>query len=62
MPFVFVYWFKGRTEEQKARIAEAITGSFAKAAGVPRDEVFVVFVDLERSDIARAGRLYSAST
>jgi phenylpyruvate tautomerase PptA (4-oxalocrotonate tautomerase family) len=31
MPFVTIHWFKGRTAEQKAKIAEAVTKAFEEA-------------------------------
>jgi len=59
MPFVTIHWFKGRTAEQKAKIAEAVTRAFEEAAGIPPDQVFIVFIDLGREDVAKAGRLAS---
>lgn len=55
MPFVLVYWFKGRTADQKKMLAEAMTKSFVRIAGVRRKDVFVAFVDLEREDVLQAG-------
>jgi 4-oxalocrotonate tautomerase len=59
MPFVTIHWFKGRTAEQKAKIAEAVTKAFVEAAGIPQDQVFIIFIDLERENVAKAGRLAS---
>lgn len=45
--------------EQKAKLAEAVTKAFEEVVGVPASEVFIVFIDLEREDVAKAGKLMS---
>ena len=59
MPVVHVYMWKGRTSEQKSKIAEGITKVFADAAGVPAEAMHVVFHDVDKSDWAIAGKLCS---
>jgi 4-oxalocrotonate tautomerase len=51
--------WKGRTSEQKSKIAEGITQVFADAAGVPAEAMHVVFHDVDKSDWAIAGKLCS---
>ncbi len=55
MPMITVEWLEGRTPEQKAVLAEAITRAFVDAARVPKDQVWIVFRDVKRSDWAMAG-------
>lgn len=59
MPMITVEWLEGRTAEQKARLAAAVTQAFAEIASVSTDQVWVVFRDVKRSDWAMAGRLLS---
>lgn len=58
MPFVTVSLFAGRTREQKENVAKAITEAFVQHAGSKKDEVQIVFQDVERGDWARGGVLY----
>ncbi len=59
MPMITVDWLEGRAPQQKAQLAEAITAAFVDVAKVPRDQVWIVFRDVKRSDWAMAGRLLS---
>ncbi|MBI3322027.1 MAG: tautomerase family protein [Candidatus Omnitrophica bacterium] len=62
MPIVSVEWIEGRTPQQKARLAEAITNAFVDVAKVSKDQVWIVFRDVKRSDWAMAGRLLAENT
>ena len=57
MPVVTVEWLEGRTTQQKARLAAAATQAFGEIANVPKDQVWMVFRDVKRSDWAMGGRL-----
>ena len=57
MPLVQITLLKGRTTEQKRKIAERITDVMAEEAKTPRDGVVVTFVDVERDSYARGGVL-----
>ena len=57
MPVVTVDWLEGRTVQQKARVADAVTRAFVDIAKVSKDQVWIVFRDVKRSDWAMAGRL-----
>ena len=59
MPVLSVDWLEGRTPQQKARLAEALTNAFVKIVHVPKDQVWIVFRDVKRSDWAMNGRLLS---
>ena len=56
MPMITVEWLEGRTAEQKARLAAAMTQAFTEIANVSNDQVWIVFRDVKRSDWAMAGR------
>jgi 4-oxalocrotonate tautomerase len=57
MPMITVEWLEGRTAQQKARLTEAITRAVTDIAGVPREQVWIVFRDVKRSDWAMDGAL-----
>ena len=57
MPIVTVEWLEGRTRQQKAQLADAVTQAFAEIAKVSKDQVWVVFRDVKRSDWAMNGKL-----
>ena len=57
MPVIKIEWLAGRTPQQKAKLADAITQAFMEAAQVPKEQVWIVFEDVKRSDWAMGGRL-----
>jgi 4-oxalocrotonate tautomerase len=57
MPVVSVDWLEGRTPQQKAQLAAAITQAFVDIAKVSTDQVWIVFRDVKRSDWAMSGKL-----
>jgi len=57
MPIVRIDLFKGRTREQKAKVAQQITDVIQRELGVPPDQTLVVFNDVEKADWAVAGKL-----
>lgn len=59
MPVVTIQLISGRTKEQKAKIAQAITDSIVDIANVKPEGVQVIFSDVEREDWASAGALMS---
>ena len=59
MPVVKVEWLEGRTPQQKAQLTEAITNAFVAIAQVPKEQVWIVFRDVKRSDWAMSGKLLS---
>ena len=56
MPMVTVEWLEGRTQEQKAQLAEALTQAFTEITKISKDQVWIVFRDVRRSDWAMGGR------
>jgi 4-oxalocrotonate tautomerase len=57
MPVITVEWLEGRTAQQKARLADALTTAFGEVAQVPKEQVWIVFRDVKRSDWAMNGKL-----
>ena len=57
MPMVTVEWLEGRTPQQKTKLTEALTQAFVEIANVSKDQVWIVFKDVKRSDWAMGGKL-----
>ncbi len=57
MPVITVEWLEGRTPQQKQAIAEAVTTAVADIAQIRKEQVWIVFRDVKRSDWAMSGRL-----
>jgi len=50
MPHAIVKMFAGRTDEQKQKLAEAVTKAIMATAGVGEESVSVAIVDVARKD------------
>ncbi len=50
MPFVNVRINKGHSQQRKDRISERITAAISEIAEVPREAIWVVFEDIEKTD------------
>jgi len=61
MPIVSVEWLEGRSQQQKRELVKAITQAFVEIAQVSKEQVWIVFQDVKRSDWAMGGRLVSES-
>lgn len=57
MPMITIDWLEGRTPQQKARLADALTSAFVDIAEIPKEQVWIVFKDTKRSDWAMGGVL-----
>jgi len=57
MPVITVEWLEGRSPQQKAQLADAMTAAFVEIAKVSKEQVWIVFRDVKRSDWAMAGKL-----
>lgn len=57
MPVVTVEWLEGRTPQQKSQLTQAMTQAFVEVAGVPKEQVWIVFRDVKRADWAMGGEL-----
>ena len=59
MPLIQVQMFAGRTPQQKRDLVQALTDAFVETAGSTPDEVDVILTDVEQSDWAQGGELFS---
>ncbi len=59
MPVVTITMAKGRSYEQKRRMAEEVAGTITRVLGVPPERVTVLIHELEKENIAIAGTLLS---
>ena len=59
MPIVRVEMWPGRTHEQKAKLAKAITDAVQDIAGAPPEATIIVFDDVSKDNWAEAGKLAS---
>jgi len=57
MPIVRIELFAGRTREQKAKAAKEVTEALTRTIGAKPESTDVIFVDVEKSDWASAGKL-----
>lgn len=58
MPVVEIKWYKGRSKEQKARLTEELFKVF-EAFGVKKEDLHIIFFDIEKSDWGKQGKLAS---
>ncbi len=56
MPMVTVEWLEGRTPQQKEALVEALTKAFVEVTQVAKEQVWIVFRDVKRSDWAMGGK------
>ncbi len=56
---VIINWLEGRTTEQKRKISDVITNTIVNEGGTKPESVTIIFNDLSRTDVAKAGKLYS---
>jgi 4-oxalocrotonate tautomerase len=61
MPVVTIRMSKGRTLEQKRRLADEITASIVNTLGVDPSWITILFEELDRENIAKSGKLLSES-
>lgn len=59
MPFVTVELLEGRTKEQKAALAKAVTVAVQESLGVAPERIYVFLRDLSPDNFAVAGTLRS---
>jgi 4-oxalocrotonate tautomerase len=57
MPHVQVTLLKGRTAEQKRKLAARITDALVEEAKTDREGIVITFVDVEKDSYARGGVL-----
>lgn len=57
MPTVIIYWSPGRTDEQKAEVVHEITETLVEKGGARREDVLIIFQNIQPGDSGRAGRI-----
>jgi 4-oxalocrotonate tautomerase len=57
MPLVQITLLKGRTVEQKRKVAERITAAMVEEAKAQKEAVVVTFIEVTREDYASGGML-----
>ncbi|MCL5266386.1 MAG: 2-hydroxymuconate tautomerase family protein [Chloroflexi bacterium] len=55
MPFVRIDMFEGRTKEQKAALARAVTAAVQETLGAPPEHIYVVINELPPENVAIGG-------
>lgn len=58
MPVIRVEMLRGRTVEQKRKLAAAITDAMVEIAGARPEATTIFFYEVERENLARNGELY----
>jgi len=57
MPTVFIYWSPGRSPDQKQRVIEEITQTLVEHGNARKDDVLVIFQDIQPGDAGRGGKV-----
>jgi 4-oxalocrotonate tautomerase len=57
MPVIHIYLYEGRTKEQKAELAQAITDDVVKIMKSTPEATHVIYHDTRKADWAVAGKL-----
>jgi 4-oxalocrotonate tautomerase len=57
MPLIQVTMLKGRTVEQKRKVAERLTQVMVEDANATKEAVVITFIEITREDYASAGVL-----
>lgn len=57
MPTILIYWSPGRTAEQKASVVEKITNVLIEEASAKREDVLIIFQNIEPGDAGRGGTI-----
>jgi len=59
MPVVNISLYAGRTAEQKAALALAVTKTISETAGIPDSATTIIFSDVEKTDWSIGGVMAS---
>jgi 4-oxalocrotonate tautomerase len=57
MPHIQITLLKGRTVEQKRKVAARVTDVLAEEAGAKREDTTIAFVEVDRESFAHGGVL-----
>ncbi|MCH7983191.1 MAG: 4-oxalocrotonate tautomerase family protein [Chloroflexi bacterium] len=61
VPVVNISLYAGRTDEQKAALAKAVTKAISETVGIPDSATTIIFRDVEKSDWSIGGVMASDS-
>lgn len=59
MPILRVSMWAGRTKEQKADLAKALTDTMVEVGSIPPEAVIIQFEDLPKENWATGGKLHT---
>ena len=59
MPIIRVEMWSGRTKEQKAELAEALTDAIVRIGKTSAEHTIVLFEDIDKDNWAEGGKLAS---
>ena len=59
MPFIEIHHLEGRTQEQRERLAKAITEAVSEIFKVQKESVWIKFSEMPKDHFATAGTLVS---
>ena len=62
MPTVIVYWSPGRSAAQKEAVAQGITDALVSHGGARKEDVLVIFQNIEANDAVRGGQMLAGHT
>ena len=57
MPIIHVEMLKGRSKEQKQKLAQSLTMSFVEACGGNKDKINVIITEVDAENWATGGTL-----
>jgi len=60
MPYIQVHMVEGRTQEQRKKLAKAITDATVEILNVDRKSVWIEFTDMPKTHFATGGILRSS--
>jgi 4-oxalocrotonate tautomerase len=58
MPFIEIHHLEGRTEEQRERLAKAITDAVSEIFNVSKEAVWIKFSEMPKDHFATGGKLW----
>jgi 4-oxalocrotonate tautomerase len=57
VPVVTIEWYEGRSADQKRELAERLTDLLVEVGKMPREQVWIRFVDSPKSEWAIGGEI-----
>ena len=60
MPYIQVHMLEGRTQEQREKLAKAITDATAEILKVNKGDIWIEFTDMPKTHFATGGVLKSS--